>query len=149
MIDIRDCETSLGCEVLNESKPPVATKTTIEEFLGNDNGDSSDSDDSSHHRDGFDVINWTKDVEKESAAMANLWSCVDDQQLSALYENKAMLLSIFKFMDTDGNGSIDPDEFEMGLNLLNKRLPEGAQFTSSEDLFKALDVDGSGTSRRV
>ena len=55
-----------------------------------------------------------------------------------------MLISIFKFLDVDGSGSIDKEEFRVGLDLLNRRLPATARFKDHEKLFRALDVDRSG-----
>jgi Ca2+-binding EF-hand superfamily protein len=56
-----------------------------------------------------------------------------------------MLLTIFRFLDTDGSGDIDPEEFRLGIELLNKRLPEESHFQEHEELFQLLDVDGNGT----
>ncbi|KAL3931249.1 MAG: hypothetical protein SGBAC_011397 [Bacillariaceae sp.] len=65
--------------------------------------------------------------------------------MNTLHENKEMLCSIFKFMDADGSGDIDLEEFKVGIELLNKRLPESSHFEDAEELFKLLDVDNSGT----
>jgi hypothetical protein len=70
---------------------------------------------------------------------------LDATQMSTLYENKHMLLTIFRFLDTDGSGDIDAEEFRVGIELLNKRLPEESQFQEHEELFELLDVDGNGT----
>jgi hypothetical protein len=70
---------------------------------------------------------------------------LDATQMSTLYENKHMLLTIFRFLDTDGSGDIDPEEFRLGIELLNKRLPEESHFQEHEELFQLLDVDGNGT----
>ncbi|CAJ1947787.1 unnamed protein product [Cylindrotheca closterium] len=70
---------------------------------------------------------------------------LDATQMNTLHENKDMLVSIFKFMDADGSGDIDLEEFKVGIELLNKRLPESSRFQDAEELFKLLDVDNSGS----
>ena len=56
-----------------------------------------------------------------------------------------MLMSIFKLLDKDGSGEIDGEEFQLGIQLLNKRLPAVSQFKDPDALFRALDADGNGT----
>jgi len=70
---------------------------------------------------------------------------LDAAQMNTLNENKDMLVSIFKFMDVDGSGDIDLEEFKVGIELLNKRLPASSHFEDAEELFTLLDVDSSGT----
>lgn len=79
-----------------------------------------------------------------SAAIQHLSSTLDEKQVDILRKNSDMLLAVFKFLDTDGSGSIDRSEFRTGIKLLNKRLPEASQFKDSDELFNALDSDGSG-----
>jgi len=69
---------------------------------------------------------------------------LDANQMNTLHDNKDMLLSIFKFLDIDGSGDIDLEEFKVGIELLNKRLPEHSHFHDAEELFNMLDVDNSG-----
>jgi hypothetical protein len=77
--------------------------------------------------------------------VANISVKLDATQMSTLYENKQMLLTIFRFLDSDGSGDIDAEEFRVGIELLNKRLPEESHFQEHEELFELLDVDGNGT----
>uniref|UniRef100_A0A7S3DNW8 Serine/threonine-protein phosphatase n=1 Tax=Entomoneis paludosa TaxID=265537 RepID=A0A7S3DNW8_9STRA len=69
---------------------------------------------------------------------------MEDEETETLAENHEMLLTVFKFLDTDGNGTLSPDEFKTGVNLLNKRLPPGRQLQNPEALFQNLDIDGNG-----
>lgn len=48
--------------------------------------------------------------------------------------------SVFKAMDTDGNGILDRKEFKEGI----KRLDIGINATQTVELLKGFDVDGSG-----
>lgn len=91
----------------------------------------------------IDIDEFSQGIAK-SAALANLAESLDDTQVSRLHENKEMLLMAFKYLDRDGSGSIDLDEFRVGVDLVNKRLPEGSRLPDAEELFKALDLDGSG-----
>ncbi|CAJ1947789.1 unnamed protein product [Cylindrotheca closterium] len=70
---------------------------------------------------------------------------LDAIQMNTLHESKDMLISIFKFMDVDGSGDVDLEEFKVGIELLNKRLPESSRFEDAEELFKLLDKDNSGS----
>ncbi len=38
--------------------------------------------------------------------------------LDKLYANKEQLLCIFRFFDTDSSGTIDKDEFEVGMKVM-------------------------------
>jgi Ca2+-binding EF-hand superfamily protein len=152
---IRAIESELGCEPLNFDQPLAAIQEEPDNlasqvqdsyrlcrsFEVEEDNDILDSDDDNTE---IDVAEFTEEVERQSAALENLSNVVDDDQLSTLYENKDMLLTIFKFMDTDGNGTIDMEEFQFGIDLLNKRLPAGSHFKDHEVLFRALDVDGNG-----
>ena len=147
---IRAIELELGCEPLSFDHPQADHFTSQSQdsyiFCGSIEFEEDDaifdSDDEDNTQ--IDVAEFTEEVEKQSAALGNLSNVVDADQLSTLYENKDMLLAIFKFMDTDGNGTIDIEEFQVGIDLLNKRLPAGSYFKDHEDLFRALDVDGNG-----
>ena len=49
-----------------------------------------------------------------------------------------LLLSIFRFLDKDNDGGISREELDIGLSMMNKRIPEGY------DLFDELDKDDNG-----
>ena len=55
-----------------------------------------------------------------------------------------MLITQFKFLDTDGDGTLSPLEFRTGVKPLNKRLPVERQLKNPGELFKSLDADGNG-----
>ncbi len=79
-----------------------------------------------------------------SVALAAVVRSVSDDQLQVLQKNHAMLLAAFQYLDKNGNGLIDRDEFRAGIDLLNKRLPDNARVKDSDELFSVLDIDGSG-----
>ena len=149
---IREIEAELGCEVLSFDHPETEKHEDFESWswrgdLGVEISESLNDSNASLHMDESDAIDieeFAKDVEKQSAGLAKLSNVVGESQLASLHENKDMLLSIFKFLDTDGSGTIDIDEFEVGMKLLNKRLPLAAQFEDHKELFSALDADGNG-----
>lgn len=69
---------------------------------------------------------------------------VDAETLDALHQNHTALLTVFKFLDTDRNGSVDREEFRRGILLLSKQNPEDTNLHDPDALFDALDLDGSG-----
>lgn len=164
MGQITECENGLGEEALDASAveqetffvdanflprglaPVIETSERSEEltYMAEDVSESSSSDGKNEYE-FVDVTAFTKEAEAENAAMMKLAGVANASQISTLQQNKDMLLTIFKFLDTDGSGSIDPEEFRVGVDLLNKRIPGGAKFNDPDKIFHALDVDGSGT----
>ena len=71
-------------------------------------------------------------------------SNIDSLEAETLAENHEMLLTVFKFLDTNGDGTLSPKEFETGVRLLNRRLPEERQLKNPHEMFKILDADGNG-----
>jgi Ca2+-binding EF-hand superfamily protein/diadenosine tetraphosphatase ApaH/serine/threonine PP2A family protein phosphatase len=69
---------------------------------------------------------------------------LDPEQVEALHSNHEMLLTAFKYLDSDHSGTIDPDEFQVGIDALNKRLPERQKINDAAELFELLDSDGNG-----
>lgn len=69
---------------------------------------------------------------------------VDAETLDALHQNHTALLTVFKFLDTDRNGSVDREEFRRGILLLSKQNPDDTNLHDPDALFDALDLDGSG-----
>ena len=69
---------------------------------------------------------------------------MDDNEAETLAENHEMLLTVFKFLDTDGDGTLSLKEFRTGVKLLNRRLPKERQLKNPDELFKGLDANGDG-----
>lgn len=69
---------------------------------------------------------------------------LNHDEAETLAENSDMLLTVFKFLDSDGSGTLSHDEFETGITLLNRRLPAARQLKNPDELFDALDADGNG-----
>ena len=61
-----------------------------------------------------------------------------------LAQNSEMLMTVFKFLDINGDDKLSPKEFRTGVQLLNKRLPKERQLQDADELFQALDEDGNG-----
>jgi EF-hand domain pair len=57
----------------------------------------------------------------------------------------SMLLAMFKLLDKDRNGSIDKEEFGLGVKMLNRRMPSDSRIDDPDRLFQMLDADGNGT----
>mmetsp|Transcript_25562 Transcript_25562/g.52031 ORF Transcript_25562/g.52031 Transcript_25562/m.52031 type:complete len:685 (+) Transcript_25562:298-2352(+) len=69
---------------------------------------------------------------------------MDNNEAETLAENHEMLLTVFMFLDVNGDGTLSLKEWRTGLNLLNKRLPKERQLKNPEELFKALDKNADG-----
>lgn len=155
---IRSCESDLGCNVLEENTGteawttqqaqmndchaiPATSSLSNMPYGGEEDNDLIPTD---VDYDNVDVEKFTADANKASSAYFNLSGVVDATQMSTLYENRDMMITIFRFLDKDGGGTISREEFRMGIDLLNRRLPAAARFQDSDELFQALDVDRSG-----
>jgi diadenosine tetraphosphatase ApaH/serine/threonine PP2A family protein phosphatase/Ca2+-binding EF-hand superfamily protein len=79
-----------------------------------------------------------------SATLQNVTKALDPHQIDMLQENHEMLLVAFKYLDADKSGAIDRKEFQRGIDLLNRRLPEKGQLDDPDELFSLLDADGNG-----
>jgi hypothetical protein len=93
----------------------------------------------------IDVSQVTKEAEERAEELlSKISKLLREEEISSLYKNKYVLSGVFLLLDKDGGGTIDPDEFRKGLDVLNKRLSSAAQFEDPDELFRAIDVDGSG-----
>ena len=81
---------------------------------------------------------------KESSTLKGIAESLDTQQVENLQQHNEMLLMAFKYLDTDKSGAIDKEEFQRGVDLLNKRLPDRGQLRDPKELFNLLDQDGNG-----
>uniref|UniRef100_A0A7R9YEZ5 Serine/threonine-protein phosphatase n=1 Tax=Pinguiococcus pyrenoidosus TaxID=172671 RepID=A0A7R9YEZ5_9STRA len=63
--------------------------------------------------------------------------------MDALYANRQRLEAIFRWFDTDGNGSISQEEFTRGCELINETLPEGEQLRDIDRIRRLIDFDDS------
>jgi len=64
---------------------------------------------------------------------------------NVLHRNKYGLQRIFSLFDTDHSGTIDTEEFKIGLRALNQFLEEPLSDNQVEDLHKAIDTNHDGT----
>eukprot|EP00957_Ditylum_brightwellii_P066818 5070767-Ditylum_brightwellii.AAC.1 len=68
---------------------------------------------------------------------------LDGESMETLRQNHVTLLTVFKFLDTDGNGLVSRDEFRAGIKLLKKRFPNESRFDDPDMLFDSIDFDRS------
>ena len=52
---------------------------------------------------------------------------------------------MFKFLDVDGSGEVDREEFCNGINELKRRNPDSVLSFDAEALFDSIDADKNGT----
>lgn len=65
--------------------------------------------------------------------------------LLAHARNHEAIFKVFQFLDEDGSGEVDREEFCNGINKLKKGNADGAVSFDAEALFDSIDEDGSGT----
>jgi len=70
---------------------------------------------------------------------------MDDNMRNTIMQNHEAIFKVFKFLDEDGSGELDRDEFCNGINKLKERNPDSAISFDAEALFDSIDNDGSGT----
>jgi diadenosine tetraphosphatase ApaH/serine/threonine PP2A family protein phosphatase len=90
------------------------------------------------------LIDWQEFLNSHSLGGLASSGKVDSNEAESLHENHDMLLTVFKFLDTNGDGTLSSTEFTTGVALMNKRLPVDRQLIYPVDLFRALDLDGNG-----
>jgi Ca2+-binding EF-hand superfamily protein len=56
-----------------------------------------------------------------------------------------MLKLAFEFLDADGSGTIDFQEWSVGISLLNKQLGPQEQLYDARELFAMMDREGTGS----
>eukprot|EP00980_Cylindrotheca_fusiformis_P012192 scaffold2962_cov126-Cylindrotheca_fusiformis.AAC.8 len=133
--------TTGSTTITNQDLRPMEKPSS--QNAGGDNESSADDEDDNNFENDMEDLDRSMRVYEQ--VLADISVKLDATQMSTLYENKQMLLTIFRFLDTDESGDIDADEFSFGIELLNKRLPEESHFQEHEELFRLLDVDGNGT----
>ena len=92
------------------------------------------------HRKPQESIDWKKFLESRTISYGG----VTLGDAKTINQNRDRLITIFRELDKDGNGSLSLDEFEAGVAKLNKTLPKEKQLTHTVDLFNALDLDHNG-----
>ena len=66
-----------------------------------------------------------------------------DRVIQNLRANHRMLMTVYNFLDEDGDGTINKEEFTHGIELLNKGLPKDRRLDSDE-LFDRMDLNHVG-----
>ncbi|KAL3917434.1 MAG: hypothetical protein SGILL_004714 [Bacillariaceae sp.] len=84
------------------------------------------------------------DAIANSSTMQNVTDSLNPEQVETLHSNHEMLLTAFRYLDTDHSGTIDREEFHRGIDALNNRLPERQKLGDPAELFDLLDSDGNG-----
>jgi diadenosine tetraphosphatase ApaH/serine/threonine PP2A family protein phosphatase len=127
----RDGDLIRWREFLDTHSVSVSPPVQVSDGNGNSNHSSSNN-------------NKQAKAQKRSRAV-QLQSAMDGVAMEILYANHSMLVTVFQFFDVEGNGKISLKEFMTGIKLMNKRLPADKQLKDAEELFAALDLDGSGS----
>eukprot|EP00542_Grammatophora_oceanica_P020161 CAMPEP_0194031262 /NCGR_PEP_ID=MMETSP0009_2-20130614/4469_1 /TAXON_ID=210454 /ORGANISM="Grammatophora oceanica, Strain CCMP 410" /LENGTH=753 /DNA_ID=CAMNT_0038671363 /DNA_START=30 /DNA_END=2291 /DNA_ORIENTATION=+ len=89
-------------------------------------------------------INWNDFLQLYESSIFDAASTEDNVSMEVLHANQDMIMTTFKFLDRDGNGTIDKDDFKAGITLLNKRLRKDRQMKDPDALFDQLDREGHG-----
>lgn len=66
-----------------------------------------------------------------------------DMLFDAMYMNRAVLEIVFDFFDTNGDGTISPEEFHAGCKVINEKLPPSQHIADPVRILSLLDVDSS------
>jgi Ca2+-binding EF-hand superfamily protein len=70
---------------------------------------------------------------------------VTDEVVQALYGSRRKVLeTIFEYFDKDGDGEIDPTEFRIGCEKLNKTAAPADQLTDLDHILSVMDFNHSG-----
>ena len=92
-------------------------------------------------------VDWRRMLERQLGDLARASAAEgggDAAAFEQLNQRQEALVTVFRFLDTDGSRTIDLGEFVAGVKLLNEELPEVGRIESPEELFASLDEDGSG-----
>jgi serine/threonine-protein phosphatase with EF-hand domain len=92
-----------------------------------------------------ELINWSKFLNKFHVQLKSGMDqpTVGASMFDALYSDRERLEAIFRFFDTDNNGSISRDEFRQGCEILNKNLRPGEQLEDPDGMLDIMDIDHS------
>jgi len=157
---VTDTESELGCDVhdlhnldeLREERDAFDFNSSIGEklFAISEETDSQVDDfleKSYRLKEGETTNDQYDQIDEEIQDCTGVVSGISCQMedMTTLYENKEILFTIFTLLDKDGNGELDRTEFQVGISLLNRRLPQESQFKNHVTLFEALDADNNGT----
>lgn len=89
-------------------------------------------------------IDWRSFLALYTASVADK-SCEESNiGMEIMHANHRMLMTVFKFLDFDGDGTITKEEFLKGVALLNNRLPQDRRLKDAEKIFHIMDADRSG-----
>jgi len=129
-------DTKARSDALQNVKQTLISSPEDDDINATNDGDVDPT--KSNDVDDKNIEDLNLNVEEYAMALEQVSSKLDKKQFS-------MLLAIFKLLDKDKNGSIDPEEFRTGIKMLNRRLPATSQIDDPDKLFRILDADGNGT----
>ncbi|CAB1103637.1 unnamed protein product [Ectocarpus sp. CCAP 1310/34] len=93
-----------------------------------------------------DKINWRAFMSKfhvKLSARASKGVGKNVAMFDAMYADREKLEAIFRFFDTDGNGSISREEFHRGCELLNQQAGEGEYLENIDVILGVMDMDNN------
>ncbi|KAL7541694.1 hypothetical protein ACHAWF_006998 [Thalassiosira exigua] len=70
---------------------------------------------------------------------------MDDNTRDTIMRNHEAIFKVFAYLDNDGSGDVDREEFCNGIDELKRRNSESVLPFDAEELFDSIDVDGGGT----
>mmetsp|Transcript_11157 Transcript_11157/g.15887 ORF Transcript_11157/g.15887 Transcript_11157/m.15887 type:complete len:700 (+) Transcript_11157:133-2232(+) len=91
------------------------------------------------------LINWNKFLNKFHVQLksGSVNNPTGTSMFDALYCDRERLEAIFRFFDTDNNGSISRDEFRKGCEIINQNLRPGEQLEDPDAMLDIMDLDHS------
>lgn len=66
----------------------------------------------------------------------------DEIDMQGMYLQRKKLEAIFRYFDSDGNGTISREEFRSGFDILNETLPLGMKLSDPDGIMNLMDFDG-------
>jgi diadenosine tetraphosphatase ApaH/serine/threonine PP2A family protein phosphatase/Ca2+-binding EF-hand superfamily protein len=82
---------------------------------------------------GEDLIDWKAFLELHTASIAE-----GAESGEYVDESQTVLLTVFKYLDFDRDGSLSLEDFKTGVTLLNKRSPADRQLKNPDELFASM-----------
>eukprot|EP00903_Cladosiphon_okamuranus_P008563 g8217.t1 len=91
-------------------------------------------------------INWRAFMSKfhvKLSARAKEGAGNNVAMFDAMYADREKLETIFRFFDTDGNGSISREEFHKGCELINQQADDGEYLENIDVILGVMDMDNN------
>lgn len=93
-----------------------------------------------------DKIKWSAFMSKFHVKLSNRaknMKGASEAMFDAMYADREKLETIFRFFDTDGNGSISREEFHRGCELINSQAADGKHLENFDVVLDVMDMDNN------